>query len=317
MKALRVSVIMAVYNAEKFLDESIQSVLGQTLKDLELIIINDSSDDSSLEIIKKYKKKDNRIILINLQKNLGRAGARNRGLKIAKGKYIAILDADDVALPQRLEKQYSFLEENDDIFLVGSGAINIDEKGNILNTHKATADPNKIALELPKNNCIYHSSIMYRNNGQYLYREKFPYSQDYDLYLRILSDGEQIASLEEPLIKYRINSGAISWTKRAQQMMFAEKARDFYFQRLRYGKDEYDNFDPNEILNIDVEKSTNEAILEAEIKASFRINNFKKTRELCKKYFKYHGYLNKALLYYLLSFFNKSFINLVRRVIFS
>ncbi|MDD5606820.1 MAG: glycosyltransferase [Candidatus Pacebacteria bacterium] len=314
---IKVSIIMSVYNGENFLNESIQSILNQVFKDFEFIIINDCSTDSSLNIIKKYAKKDKRVIIIENKKNLGLTKSLNKGLELAKGKYIARQDADDVASPRRLEKQYNFLEKNEDVFLVGSGAINIDEKGNVLNTRKAIADPNKIALELPKNNCIYHSSIMYRNNGQYLYREKFPYSQDYDLYLRILSDGEQIASLEEPLIKYRINSGAISWTKRAQQMMFAEKARDFYFQRLRYGKDEYDNFDPNEILNIDVEKSTNEAILEAEIKASFRINNFKKTRELCKKYFKYHGYLNKALLYYLLSFFNKSFINLVRRVIFS
>ncbi len=315
MKNLRVSVIMSVYNAEKFLNESIQSVLKQTLKDFELIIINDSSNDSSLEIIKKYQNKDKRIVLINLEKNLGRAGARNKGLKIAKGKYIAILDADDIALPKRLEKQYDFLEKNKDIFLVGSGAININEKGDALITHKGISDPNKIALDLPKKNCLYHSSVMYRNNGQYLYREKFPYSQDYDLYLRILSDGKKITNLEEPLIKYRVNPEAISWRKRAQQMMFAEKARYLYFQRLKYGKDNYGSFDSNEILNIDVEKSADRLVLESEIEASFKLNNFKRVRRFCKKYFKYHGYLNKTLLYYLLSFTNKNFINFIRKAL--
>jgi glycosyltransferase involved in cell wall biosynthesis len=314
MKKPKISVIMAVYNAEKFLDKSIQSVLGQTLRDFELIIINDFSKDSSLRIIKKHQAKDKRIILINAQRNLGRAKARNRGLKIARGKYIAILDADDIALPERLERQYGFLEKNNDIFLVGSGALNIDENGNTLKVHKAISNPTKVAAKLAKENCLYHSSIMFRNDGAYFYREKFPYSQDYDLYLRILSDGKKIANIREPLIKYRINPSAASWSKKAKQKLFAEKAKEFYFQRLKHGKDKYGDFNPNEILNINVEKSNDKIVLESEIKVSFKLNNFTRTRRFCVKYFKHYGYLNKILLYYFLSFTGKRYVSLIRKV---
>lgn len=307
---------MSVYNGKNFLNKSIKSILSQAFKNFEFIIIDDCSTDSSLNIIKKYAKKDKRIILIKNIKNLGLTISLNKGLKLSKGKYIARIDADDIALSERIEKQYNFLENNKDIFLVGSGAINIDGKGNILSTHKATPDPNKVAAKLPKENCLYHSSVMFRNYNSYYYREKFSYSQDYDLYLRILSDGKKIANIKEPLIKYRINSGAISWTKGAQQRLFAEKAKEFYFQRLKYGRDEYDNFDPNEILNIDVEKSNDKIVLESEIKISFKLNNFTRTRKFCLKYFKHYGYLNKILLYYLLSFTGKSFINLIRKVFF-
>ena len=112
MKFPKISVIMAVYNSEKFLNESINSILNQTFKDFEFIIINDCSTDNSLKIIKEFIKKDNRIKLINNERNLGAAGTRNEGLKIAKGKYIAILDSDDISYTQRFVIQYNYLEDN-------------------------------------------------------------------------------------------------------------------------------------------------------------------------------------------------------------
>lgn len=99
--------------------------------------------------------------------------------------------------------------------------------------------------------------------------------------------------------------------------MFAEKAREFYFQRIKYGKDKYEEFNPKEILDLDIENSTNKTVLRSEIVASFKLNDFKRTRKFCKKYFKYYGIFNKFLIYYLLSFTGKGFVNFLRKLTFS
>ncbi len=313
----KISVVMSVYNSEKFLDAAIKSILEQSFKNFEFIIINDGSTDNSSEIIKKYIENDKKIVLINNKKNLGRAKSRNEGLKIARGKYVAILDSDDIALPERLGEQYNFLGKNREFFLVGSSAYNIDEQGGILTTHKSISNPSKVVNKLARRNCIYHSSVMYKNSKKYFYREKFPYSQDYDFYLRLLSDNKKLTNLKKPLIKYRINPEAISFSQRTKQKLFAEKAREFYHQRLKYGKDEYDKFDPNEILSINAETSTNKVVLESEIKAGFKLNNFKRVRKLCKKYFRHYGFLKNITVYYLFSFMGKRFVNMIRKVLFS
>ena len=132
MKNPKVSVIMSVYNSDKFLSESIESILNQTFRDFEFIIINDCSTDKSLDIIKKYSKNDNRIVLIENENNIGLTKSLNKGVKIAKGNYIARIDADDTALNNRFEVQYNFLEKNKNIFLVGGGTYEIDYKGKII-----------------------------------------------------------------------------------------------------------------------------------------------------------------------------------------
>lgn len=313
----KISVIMAVYNSEKFLSESIESILNQTFRDFEFVIIDDCSTDKSLGIIQKYSKKDDRIVVIENENNIGLTKSLNKGVKIAKGNYIARIDADDTALNNRFEVQYNFLEKNKDIFLVGTGAYNFSSSVNATTTtiHKPLTDHLDIKKELYNKNCIYHPTIMFRNEG-FLYREKFFYAQDYDFYLLLLSKNKNLLNIAEPLNKYRINDGAISWANKGKQKLFADKAKEFYQQRLKFGKDEYDKFDPNEILNIDVENTNNKVILESEIKASFKLNNFKRVRIFCKKYFKSYGYLNKWLKYYLASFLDRRIINLLRRVVF-
>jgi glycosyltransferase involved in cell wall biosynthesis len=112
----QISVIMAVYNGEKYLAEAIESILNQTFKEFEFIIIDDGSKDNSLNIIKRYAKKDSRIIIIKNEKNMKLAWSLNKGLKIARGKYIARMDSDDISLTDRLEKQYYFLEKKEIYF---------------------------------------------------------------------------------------------------------------------------------------------------------------------------------------------------------
>jgi glycosyltransferase involved in cell wall biosynthesis len=311
----KVSVIMAVYNSEKFLSEAIESILNQTFKDFEFIIIDDCSSDNSLDIIKNYAKQDKRIILIENKKNIGLTKSLNKGLKIAKGKYIARIDADDIALSERLEKQYNFLEKNPGIFLLGTGAYNIDENGNVKSIKKPLTNSDLIKKTLYYKNCIYHPTITFSNEG-FLYREKFYYSQDYDFYLRMISEAKKLTNTPNLLIKYRMAPEAVSFSQRAKQRLFAEKAKEFYRQRLKYGKDEYDKFNPNEVLDIDVEKSVKKIVLESEIKASFKLNDFKRVKKFCRKYFKNYGVLNKIIIYFLLSFTGRKFINIIRRLIF-
>ena len=120
---------MSVYNGEKYLREAIDSILNQTFKDFEFIIVNDGSTDNSLKIIKSYN--DPRITIIN-QKNTGLAKALNEGIKIAKGKFIARMDADDISEPERFKKEYKFMHVHDECVALGTNAIIIDENGNNL-----------------------------------------------------------------------------------------------------------------------------------------------------------------------------------------
>ena len=316
MKNPKISVIMSVYNGEKHVVESIQSILNQTFRDFEFIIVNDCSTDNSLHVIDGHAKQDDRIILIDNKMNLGLTKSLNLGLKEAKGKYIARIDADDVAMPNRLEIQYNYLENNRNIFLVGSGALKIDKNGNSINTHKRITNPIKVKKRLEQENCIYHPTILFRNEANNFYREHFVYSQDYDFYLMLLSNGKILINIQDVLIKYRINPNAISLTMTSKQKYFALKANEFYHQRLKYGTDEYDKFDPNDILSIDVENSIDKFALMSEIKAKFKLNEFEEVRLFCIKYFSQCGFLNAVVIYYLLSYTGKRFVNIIRTIVF-
>lgn len=309
----KVSVIITTFNDEKFIAESIDSILNQTFKDLEVVIINDCSTDNTWNIIKSYQEKDDRIILIENKENLWPAWWRNQWLKRAKWKYIAILDADDIALPERLQIQYDYLENNKKIFLVWTWAEIIDEYWKHINNANILCDLKKIKKRLPNKNCFYHPTIMFRNEWFY-YRDKFRYAQDYDFYLCLLSNWKDLINIPNKLIKYRINSNSISVLKSSKQSLFAEKAIEFYYERLKNWKDNYNEFDKNDILNIDIESTTNETVIKAEIVSNFLQNNFIITKIFCKKYFKNYWYINKYLIYYILTFTNKWFVNFLKKI---
>ena len=213
----KVSVIMPMYNEEKYLSESIESILNQTFKDFELIIIDDCSTDNSIEIVESYK--DKRIRLIRNKVNLGTVRTRNVGLKIAKGKYVAIMDSDDVSLIDRLSTQYNYLEENDNIFLLGSSAIYIDDKGKELRRFRKYDDYEMLAFRLPKSCSIIHSSIMFRNTKEYSYDEVFKSAHDYNFYLELLSAGKNLTNLPEFLIKHRVHKDS-AHSKNSRQIMY-------------------------------------------------------------------------------------------------
>jgi len=203
MSAPKVTVLMAVYNAEKYLRQAIESILNQTFTDFELLIVDDGSSDSSPEIIRSYQ--DPRIRVIRNSTNRGIAYSRKKALELARGEYVAVLDADDVALRERLQVQAEYLDANADVQLIGSAYEVIDENGNVVRTCTVPTDPLTIRWKLLFGNCIAHSTAMFRRvtalevGG---YDERMTLAEDFDLYIRINKHG-QIAQLDRPLVQWR------------------------------------------------------------------------------------------------------------------
>lgn len=202
-----ISVIMSVYNGGEYLPEAIESILKQTYNNFEFIIINDGSTDNSLPVIKSYG--DSRIVLIN-QENTGLAVALNNGIKIAKGKYIARMDADDISMPERLNLQYEFLEMNPEVIVVGGNAEIIEKSGNYVFTSNQLLEWAPIKNKLPETP-FFHSSTMYRkssfeNVGGYpeIYR-----IEDVVFFNKLARIGE-LRNLQEVLIKYRLTPTAVT-----------------------------------------------------------------------------------------------------------
>lgn len=203
-KIPKVSVIMPVYNGEKYLREAIDSILNQTFTDWELICINDGSTDNSVEIIRSYTEP--RIRLIDNEKNKGLAITRNRGLDEARGIYIANLDCDDRSYPDRLMKQVSFLDENPDFGLVGSYIETIDKNGEIVpnGTWIFSAPAKEIPIIMVFSNYFAQSATMIRKSflPSKHYRLDLPPAEDYDLWIR-LAENSKVYNLPEVLTQIR------------------------------------------------------------------------------------------------------------------
>lgn len=236
--AKKISVIMSVYGYERYVNDSITSILNQTFKDFEFIIIDDGCSYNLLKKIEKFG--DDRIVYIKNPENIGLTRSLIKGIKKSKGKYIARHDAGNISLENRLEIQYTFLENNIRYQLIGSSIELIDKNDNAICKIIANNDPDYIRKKMPLYNCINHSTIMFRNNGRAYYREKFKYSQDYDLYLTLLSKKFIPGNIEEVLLKERMVPSSITYASKNEQEFFKNKARQFYFERMKYGKDSYD-----------------------------------------------------------------------------
>jgi glycosyltransferase involved in cell wall biosynthesis len=209
-----ITVLMPVYNASLFLREAIESILNQTYKNFEFIIINDGSTDSSLQIIESFK--DPRIKLVNNERNLGIIKTRNKGLQLAKGKYIANMDADDISLPTRLEKQFTFLEKNPDVAVIASKLVLINQNNDEIGIWPEDyhiSDRNEIRKVLPIINCIGQPTVMIKNSvmKEIGYNSKYINGiEDWGLWLDILSNNYIIEKLDDVLLRYRIHSNSIT-----------------------------------------------------------------------------------------------------------
>lgn len=208
-----VTVITPTYNSERFIIETIRSVQKQTHSNWEMIIIDDCSSDNTVELVKKEQEKDNRIKLIQLEKNQGAAVARNTGMKKAKGKYIAFLDSDDMWLPNKLEDQIRFMEENDYAFTFSSFAI-MDQYGNLTGkTNRAVEKANyHDILKRPGIiGCL--TVILDREKISDPYMPNIKTRNDFATWLKILRNGHTAYGLDKVLAYYRLVPGSISSNK--------------------------------------------------------------------------------------------------------
>lgn len=206
-----ISVVMSVYNGEKYLDEAIESILKQTYKDFEFIIINDGSTDKSLEIIEKYKKQDERIVLIS-RENKGLIASLNEGIKKAKGKYIARMDADDISLPNRFEQQIKFLEKNPEIGVCGTWVEVFGENRNPT-IWKMPIQDEELRPRLLFSVTFAHPSVMMRkgliNQYNLRYNEKYINAEDYKFWLDF-SKYTKFVNIPKVLFQYRYLETSIS-----------------------------------------------------------------------------------------------------------
>lgn len=208
----KISVIMPVYNSEKYLSEAIDSILNQTYEDFEFIIIDDGSTDSSQEIVRSYT--DPRIRFYINEHNMGVAATLNRGLDLATGEYIARMDSDDISLPERFEKQAKFLNQKSNIGILGSWTIVFGDEIYEKEFHNSTKYQETKA-ELFFNNAVGHSTVMLRKSilDHYNLKYELEYNglEDYVLWWR-MAEFCEICSYPEVLLKYRIHNKQVTQT---------------------------------------------------------------------------------------------------------
>jgi glycosyltransferase involved in cell wall biosynthesis len=223
----KISVIMPAYNAQKYIAEAIESILNQTFRDFEFIIIDDASTDKTWEIIQKYAQKDRRTIALKNAENLQNYKTRNNGIAIARGKYIATMDADDWSYPDRLQKQVEFMEKNPEVVLCGSFVEICDKNLDVLNKRNYPETDEKIRKKLFRYSPFCHPSTMWRTvtvkkvGG---YNDVYPIAQDYKMEFKVGRFGK-FANLPEVLHKLRVHSGSLSMRYSKKQELYTLRIR--------------------------------------------------------------------------------------------
>lgn len=217
----KVSIIMGAYNCELTLREAIDSILNQTFTDWEFIICDDASSDSTLKILYEYREKyPNKFIILHNDKNLMLAGSLNRCLQYASGKYVARMDADDISVKERLQKQVDFLDSHKQYDLVGSAMQSFDKNG-MHNIIYCKENPTK--YDLPRVTPFCHATIMMKKEaysavGGYTVSKKTRRTEDVDLWFKFFSHGYNGTSLQEPL--YLVREDADAYKRRKLKYCF-------------------------------------------------------------------------------------------------
>ncbi len=229
----QVSVLMSVYNGERYLKDAIESILNQTFTDFEFIIINDASTDSSRSIILSYD--DVRIVLIDNDVNIGLTKSLNKGLRLAKGEYIARMDADDYAQKEWLNTVFTFINANSDCVAVGTWLQFVDEMNNQIGTLQHCSEFDYIlgtmlyTNPMSNNNVIIRKNWLDKING---YDELFKQSQDYDLWIRLVGVGAKLYNIPEYLVNCRIHTSSVSIQHKPKQEQFAQLAIERGFKLI-------------------------------------------------------------------------------------
>ena len=209
----KISVLMPAYNAEKYIEEAITSVLNQTFTDFELLVINDGSTDGTEKIILSFN--DERIRYIKNERNLKLVATLNKGIDLARGKYIARMDADDVCLPDRLKKQWEYLEKHPETGLCGTWAFVINESGKMTNKIINQTEPEFVSINLLFSVPLIHPSVCCRTAilKEYKYAD-MPLFEDYEIWCR-MNETVKMANIPEFLLKYRWHTNNVSKSEEA------------------------------------------------------------------------------------------------------
>lgn len=213
---------MPVYNCESFIEESVESILNQTITDFEFLIIDDSSTDKTVARIKSYD--DPRINLIQKPVNTGYVDSLNLGLSFARGKYVARMDGDDISVSERFAKQFAYMEENEQVVVCGSLCYRMGENRIIY----APENHETIKLALLRENALVHPSVMMRkealNKLSTVYDVDKEPAEDYDLWVRLVPIGK-LHNLQEVLLNYRVHDNQVTKKRKDQQLMNAASCR--------------------------------------------------------------------------------------------
>lgn len=205
----RISVLMPVYNTAAFLKEAVDSILNQTFKDFELIVLNDCSPDNSEEILDTYA--DDRIVRYRGQQNVGLANILNVGIRMARGELIARMDSDDISLPQRFEKQVHYLDTHPHIDLVSAGMKRFGDSNEVISYRSDIEEVKFAALAYSP---VLHSSSVWRKdrflNKDLFYRQEMVPCEDFDLWTRALAQGLALVNIPEVLYLYRTHSAQVT-----------------------------------------------------------------------------------------------------------
>lgn len=283
-----ISVVMPVYNSEKFLSSAIESILNQSLYEFEFLIFNDASTDNSKEIINEYIKLDNRIKFYDSSINKGYSYWLNESLKYLNFNYLARMDADDISDKFRFEKQYNFLKKNQEYSVVGSFINIINETDRFIRKLKYPINDDEIKKDLKKFSTFAHPSTMI--NTFYLnkvggYRAIFEPAEDYDLWIR-LSKISKLKNIDEYLLSYRRHSSSVSLKRKEEQLLktfFIKKNYEYIYK----DKDLIKTFEINKI-----------------------------TKKLCQKLFKDFNQNNEIVFGIIYSeYLNKNLINFILKLI--
>lgn len=268
----KVSVIMSVYNGERYLRESVDSILNQTFQDFEFIIVNDGSADNTMDILRGYRRRDPRVRIID-QQNLGLTKSLNKAIYFSRAEFIARQDVDDISLSERLAKEYEALSADKNTDLVCSWYYIIDEYGKMILERKLP-DSGLIAKIMKRQNLLAHSSVMFRKSSFLRaggYDEKYKYGQDWFLWMKMNS----IKVLPESLLKYRWGTENI--THKRHSIKINIKNRSEFLERRKV------------------------SIISSLL---LQQGELKKSRELLRK----NLYCARNVLYYLLTFSPKPFV---------
>jgi glycosyltransferase involved in cell wall biosynthesis len=219
-----ITVLMSVFNGQKYLKEAIDSILSQTFRDFEFLIVNDGSNDLSEEIIKSYN--DPRIKYVSNDVNRGLPFSLNRGIELAKGEFIARMDCDDESLPERLEKQLAFMEDNPEVVACGTWIKSIGDSTGYVN--KFLSDPDEIKANLLFNTSLAHPSVIMRKStlleSGLRYNAEHLHFEDYALWVELSKVGK-LSNIPEALLLYRLHGESVSHQHGHEQKSGASKIR--------------------------------------------------------------------------------------------